>query len=155
MAEQETTREQRATTTRANEARPKTWVPVGTLPVPQKDDGYTYRWLRKSAYGIEDPTNMSKKLREGWEPVNPKEHPELALFLDPRQRQQATLVEVGGLILGRMPREMAEARTKYYEQVTKSQMVSIDQQLANEQQDARMPIFSNRQTKVTGFGRGS
>jgi hypothetical protein len=39
--------------------------------------------------------------------------------------------------------------------MTNQQMKSVDQQLANEQTDSRMPIFNNRQTKVSSFGRGS
>lgn len=145
----------RDSTKRAVAERPATWAPASTLPTPTRNDGYVYRWLRRSAFGAEDPTNMSKKMREGWEPVSPKEHPELALYADPRQRGESSMVEVGGLILARIPREQAEARRRYYESLTNQQMQSIDQQLANEQTDSRMPIFNERRTKVTGFGRGS
>lgn len=145
----------RDSTKRDAAARPITWKPSSTLPVPKSTDDWVFRWIRRSFFGSEDPTNMSKKMREGWEPVDPKEHPELALFVDARQRGHSSLIEVGGLILSRMPREMAEARRKYFENLTAQQMQSIDQQLANEQTDSRMPIFNNRQTKVTSFGRGS
>lgn len=155
MAEHTQDRTPRDSTKRAVSERPMTWKPSSTLPVPKADDNYVYRWIRRSFYGSEDPTNMSKKMREGWEPVSPKEHPELALFADTRQRGEATMVEVGGLILARMPREMAEARRKYYETLTAQQMQSVDQQLANEQTDSRMPIFNDRRTKVSNFGRGS
>jgi hypothetical protein len=115
-----------------------------------------YRWLRTSFLGMEDPSNMSKKMREGWEPVSSKEHPELAMYQDPRFRSDtSTLVEVGGLILARLPKERAEARRQYYADLTNQQMQSVDQQLANEQTDSRMPIFNNRTTKVSRFGRGS
>lgn len=155
MAEQMQDRTPRDSTKRVTSERPTTWKPSSTLPIPKTDDNYVYRWIRRSFFGSEDPTNMSKKMREGWEPVSPKEHPELALFADARQRGDATLVEVGGLILARMPREMAEARRKYYESLTAQQMQSVDQQLANEQTDSRMPIFNDRRTKVSNFGRGS
>ena len=145
----------RELTKRTVDERNTPWKPANTLPVPEKSDAYVYRWLRKSYLGVEDPSNMSKKMREGWEPVDPKEHPELAMYQDPRQRNQAQLVEVGGLILARLPRERAEARRKYYADMTNQQMQSVDQQLANEQTDSRMPIFNNRQTKVSSFGRGS
>lgn len=155
MAETTQDRTPRELTKRTVDERGTPWRPASTLPVPEKSDGYVYRWLRKSYLGVEDPSNLSKKTREGWEPVDPKEHPELAMYSDPRQRGQAQLVEVGGLILARLPRERAEARRKYYAELTESQMKSVDQQLANEQTDSRMPIFNNRQTKVSSFGRGS
>lgn len=140
---------------RAIEERPGPWQPAATLPVPEKSDGFVYRWLRKSCLGMEDPTNMSRQMREGWEPVDPKEHPELALYADSKQRGQPQLVEVGGLILARLPAERNEARKKYYADLTARQMQSVDQQLMNEQTDSRMPIFNNRTTKVSQFGRGS
>lgn len=156
MAEEaRTDRTPRDSTKREAAARTVTWKPSSTLPVPKATDDWVFRWIRRSFFGNEDPTNMSKKLREGWEPVDPKEHPELALFIDARQRGNSTLIEVGGLILARMPREMAEARRRYFESLTAQQMQSIDQQLANEQTDSRMPIFNNRQTNVSQFGRGS
>lgn len=145
----------RAQTQRAITERGAPWKPSSTLPIPDKNDGYAYRWLRRSYLGVEDPSNMSKKMREGWEPVDPKEHPELATYMDPRQRGQSQMVEVGGLILARLPRERAEARRAYYANLTEQQMQSVDQQLANEQTDSRMPIFNNRQTKVSSFGRGT
>lgn len=145
----------RADATREVQKRPMTWKPSSALPVPRQDSEWVYRWIRKTYFGSDDPTNMSRKMREGWEPVNPNEHKELALFTDPRQRQHAQMVEVGGLILARMPREMAEARRKYYEQITQQQMKSIDERLAAEQTDSRMPIFNERRTKVSNFGRGS
>jgi hypothetical protein len=152
MADVRTPRE---STERAAEKTPQNWVPSSTLPTPKQDDGYTYRWLRRSYLGMEDPSNMSKKMREGWEPVSPKDHPELAMFMDPRERTKAEMIEVGGLILARIPRERAEARRRHYANMTQQQMQSVDQQLANEQQDARMPIFNNRTSKTSRFGSGS
>jgi hypothetical protein len=140
---------------RTVEERSAPWQPASTLPVPEKSDGFVYRWLRKSYLGMEDPSNMSKKIREGWEPVDPKDHPELAMYVDAKQRGQAQLVEVGGLILARLPKERNEARKRYYDNLTNQQMQSVDQQLMNEQTDSRMPIFNNRTTKVSQFGRGS
>lgn len=149
------TRAPRENTSREAAKRPATWRPSSALPTPKPNDDYVFRWIRKSYFGSDDPTNMSRKMREGWEPADPKEHPELALFIDNRQRQHAQLIEVGGLILARMPREMAEARRKYYEDMARQQMQSIDERLAAEQTDSRMPIFNERRTKVSSFGSGS
>jgi len=143
------------TTRQAAPARPATaWAPASTLPIPRKDDGYQYRWIRRTFFGQDDPTNMSKKMREGWEPVNPADHPELAMFTDARDRKAAGLIEVGGLILARIPRETAKARQRYYQGLADQQIRSVDQQLANEQVDARMPIFQERRSKTSSFGRG-
>ena len=67
-------RTNRALETREQETRPMTWKPASTLPVPQEQEGYKFRWIRRSMMGQEDPTNVSKKRREGWEPVRAEDH---------------------------------------------------------------------------------
>ena len=66
MAEQ---REDREQTTRAKAARKKRWARPETLPSPKPQDGFAFRWIRVSSLGQVDATNVSSKLREGWEPV--------------------------------------------------------------------------------------
>ena len=48
--------------------------------------------------GQSDPTNVSAKMREGWEPVRLSEHPELQLYATEGSRFEDS-VEVGGLML--------------------------------------------------------
>jgi hypothetical protein len=47
---------------------------------------------------------------------------------------------------------MVEARNAHYQQVTDSQMRSVDNTLMKAN-DPRMPLFNERKTKVT-FGKG-
>ena len=60
----------------------------------------------------------------------------------------------GGLMLCKAPKELAEERNEYYENQTKSQMQSVDNNLMREN-DPRMPLFNERTTKVTNFGKGT
>ena len=46
---------------------------------PKKEE---YRWIRTSALGQSDMTNVSSKFREGWEPVKLEDHPELKILPD-------------------------------------------------------------------------
>ena len=77
----------------------------------QKTDGLL-SGFRISTQGQDDPTNYSKKLREGWEAVPIEDAPEMAhLVLDPKPRFKGK-VEVGGLLLCRMPENMAKQRNE-------------------------------------------
>ena len=142
----------RSLETREQDARPMTWKPASTLPVPQEQESYNFRWIRRSMLGQEDPTNVSKKRREGWEPVRAEDHPELVLYLDQNARDSG-LVEVGGLILCKMPSEMVQQRNAHYGKATQQQSDAVDNSFMREN-DARMPLFREKNSKVT-FGSGS
>ena len=142
----------RALETREHDVRPQTWKPASTLPVPLEQDGYKFRWIRRSMLGQEDPTNVSKKRREGWEPVRAEDHPEMVLFLD-QSAKDSGLVEVGGLILCKMPAEMVQQRNQYYGNAAQQQADAVDNNFMREN-DPRMPLFRERNSKVT-FGSGS
>jgi hypothetical protein len=61
-------------------------------------------------------------------------------------------------MLCKAPVEMIAARNEYYETQNARQMESVDQSLFN-QNDPRMPLFSDRKTRVTRgrqeFGTGT
>lgn len=148
MAQDRTPREVQ---TRKAEERPMQWKPADLLPEPTRQDGWEYKWIRKSMAGVSDPTNMSRSMREGWEPCRLEDHPELMLAVDVDAKNSG-LVEVGGLILCKIPKEMWEQRTAYYLAQANGQMESVDAQL-DSQNDPRMPMFRERDSKVT-FGNG-
>jgi hypothetical protein len=81
---------------------PKTWQPASTLPEPDKQPGYDYRWVRVSTLNQSDPRNISAKLREGYEPVRIEEQPQFQLFIDPNSRFKDN-IEVAGLLLCKVP----------------------------------------------------
>jgi len=145
-------REIRDLQTREATSRKKLWQPADLLPAPNPQEGYEFRWIRKSMMGQSDPTNMSRSFREGWEPCRLEDHPELALSVD-KDAKNSGQVEVGGLILCKMPTEMVLARNAYYQQHTQAQMDSVDSALMREN-DPRMPLFKEAKSTVS-FGRGS
>lgn len=132
--------------------RPEQWAPASALPEIKKEPGWAYRWVRTSMMGQADATNVSSKMREGWEPVKLSEHPELQLFVDQQNTRIKDSVEVGGLILCKTPEEFIEQRTAYFNKQTQSQTESVDNSFMKEN-DARMPLFSQKSTK-TSFGKG-
>jgi hypothetical protein len=102
--------------------------------------------------GQADPTNVSKKMREGWVPVRAADHPELMLF----GADLSGNVEIGGLMLCKMSAEMAQARDEYYNNQAQNQMESVDNHFMRNS-DPRMPLFSDRKSSSSkgGFGSGS
>ena len=149
MAEQN--REKRDLTTRASTTRPTKWMPPQLLPDPTPEPGYAYRWIRISTLNKDDATNVSSKLREGWEPVRASDHPEIRIFGTDDKRFPDS-VQVGGLMLCKTPIEFAEQRDAYYREQADMQMQSVDNTYMREN-DPRMPMFKERRTEVT-FGKG-
>ena len=137
--------------TREQVERPKQWMPPQLLPEPTPEPGYAFRWIRVSTLNKNDPTNVSSKLREGWEPVKASDHPEIRLFGMGNENFPDS-VEVGGLLLCKTPAEFVEQRDAYYRQQTDAQMQSVDNTFMREN-DPRMPMFKERSSKVT-FGKG-
>ena len=138
--------------TREKDVRKKAWVRPETLPNPTPEDGYVYHWVRISTMGQADTGNVSSKLREGWEPCKATSHPEITMVTVENERFAENVV-IGGLMLCKAPTELIEERSSHYQQQTDAQMHSVDNSLMREN-DPRMPLFNNRQTKVT-FGNGT
>ena len=131
--------------------RKQAWRRPELLPSPTPQAGYTFHWVRISTRGQSDATNVSSKLREGWEPVRAVDHPEIFLSSIENERFKDNVV-IGGLLLCKAPEELVKERNEYYAQQTKSQMIAVDQSLMREN-DPRMPLFNERKTTVT-FGKG-
>lgn len=146
------TRVAREQTTRETAVRKKTWQRPEVLPSPNPEPGYEFRWIRVSTQGQVDATNVSSKLREGWEPCLAKDHPEITMVTIENQRFKDNIV-IGGLMLCKAPVEMVEERNDFFNQQTRAQIQSVDNNFMREN-DPRMPLFNERKTKVT-FGSGN
>jgi hypothetical protein len=137
--------------TRATYERPTAWAQPELLPEPDKQAGFSYRWIRVASLNQADPRNLSAKLREGWEPVAIEEQPQFQLLVDPNSRYKDN-IEIGGLLLCKTPDEFVEQRNKHYAAQTEAQMAAVDNTLMR-QSDPRMPLFNERKT-TTSFGKG-
>ena len=142
----------RNTEERESNTRKKAWERPTVLPDPTPEEGYRFHWVRISTMGQPDSTNVSSKLREGWEPVRAEDHPEIFSDTVADARFKDNVI-VGGLMLSKAPEELVQERTEYYENLTESQMRSVDNSLMREN-DPRMPLFQDRKSKVT-FGKGN
>jgi hypothetical protein len=151
VAEKAQNRLVRELDTRESFARPTAWRPPETLPSPDDRPGWKHRWVRISMLGQADPGNTSSKLREGYEPVKAEEYPELLVHASTEGRFKGN-IEVGGLLLCRIPEEFLKQRDAYYANQNKAQMESVDNNFLKDS-DPRMPLFSDKKSKVT-FGSG-
>ena len=86
MTDERAAREPRSLENRENDTRDKAWEPASLLPDPDPQDGWVFRWIRTSMVGSPDNTNVSKRFREGWEPVKATDHPEITLVTIENER---------------------------------------------------------------------
>ena len=138
----------RATTFQRAEA----WRPPELLPMPDERPAWKHRYIRLSTLGTPDASNISSKLREGYEPCKAEDYPELMMHATTECRFKGG-IEVGGLLLCRIPEEFLKQRAAYYEKQAQAQVDSVDNNFLREN-DPRMPLFSEKKTKVS-FGSGS
>ena len=146
------TRVERDSDTREVFKRAEEWKPAGLLPEFKKSPGWAYRWIRISLLNQADNLNMSSKMREGWEPVNIADHPELKFMVD-REPKLKDSIEIGGLVLCKMPEEFVAQRKAYYRHRTDAQTQAVDNTFMK-QNDARMPLFQEKKSEVRKFGKG-
>ena len=139
----------RAAGTRSKTERPKEYKPPSSLDAPPAPDGFRHRWIRAESLGFNDTKNIHGRLRSGYELVRADEYDseEYPTVLDGKY---AGVIGVGGLLLARIPEELAQARVDYQKKLSEGQDESIETDLLKDQ-DKRMPIKIDRNSKQT-FG---
>ena len=147
--ENEKIKTSRASAARVKQEKPKVWTPPSSLDAPPAPDGYRHRWIRAESMGQDDTKNMSGKIRSGWELVRADEYPD-STYPTMADGIYAGVIGVGGLLLARIPEELAKSREAYFQQVTQDRNDALDNDVLKEQHPS-MPINQERQTRVT-FG---
>ena len=139
----------RANQTRSKSERPKVWVPPSSLDAPPAPKGFRDRWIRAESVGFDDTKNISGKLRSGWELVRSDEYQD-SDYPVVKDGKYAGVIGVGGLLLARIPEELAKQRDEYFKKQTEARDEAVENDLMREQHPS-MPINVDRQTRVT-FG---
>ena len=139
----------RASQTRTAEKRPTTWTPPSSLDAPPAPAGFRHRWIRTEVLGFDDTKNMSGKMRSGWELVRSDEYPD-SEYPVVKDGKYAGVIGVGGLVLARIPEEIAKSLEAYFRKQIEAREEAIENDLYKDQHKS-MPINSDRQTRVT-FG---
>jgi len=141
--------------TRAAEVKPaeqkKVWTPPSYLDTPNAPNGFRHRWVRTEILGFVDTKNIQGRLRSGYELVRADEFPEED-YPAITDGKYAGVIGHGGLVLTRVPEEIARQRSDYYADQARDQQAAIDADLAKEQHNS-MPITVDRDTRVTFGGK--
>ena len=140
----------RASQTRSKSERPKVWVPPSSLDEPPAPDGFRDRWIRAEVMGFQDTKNISGRLREGYELVRAEEVENSSDYPVLEEGRYKGVIGVGGLLLAKVPEEIAKQRQEYMTRRHADRSKAVDHDLMKEQ-DKRMPINIERQSRVT-FG---
>jgi len=142
-------------TSRASQTREKisekkkVWTPPSSLDAPPAPTGFRHRWVRAESLGFNDTKNVSGRIRQGYELVRADEYPE-ADYPVVEDGKYSGVIGVGGLVLTRVPEEIAKQRQAYYAEQGMEQVQALDNDLMKEQHQS-MPINIDRQSRVT-FG---
>ena len=139
----------RASQTREKETRKKVWTPPSALDAPPAPTGFRHRWIRAESIGFQDTKNISGRIRSGYELVRSDEYPE-SDYPVVEDGKYKGVIGVGGLVLARVPEEIAQQRSDYYAQQHKEKVEAMDNDLMKEEHPS-MPIDIDRQSRVT-FG---
>ena len=139
----------RASQTKAKTAKKVVWTPPSSLDAPNAPAGYRHRWIRAEVMGFDDSKNMAAMIRSGYELVRADEYPEED-YPVMKEGKYAGMIGVGGLVLARIPEEIAKARQTYFDKQNEAKEEAIKHDILKEQHPS-MPISQERQTRVT-FG---
>ena len=148
MTNEETKKPLRAAITRTKTERPKEYKPPSSLDAPQAPDGFRHRWIRAESMGFNDTKNIHGRLRSGYELVRADEYDseEYPVVVDGKH---AGVIGVGGLLLARIPEELAQQRMDYQKRQTDGQDEAVESDLLRDQ-DNRMPMKFERSSKNFG-----
>ena len=149
MSNENEKRTSRASQTREKTAKKKVWSPPSSLDAPPAPTGFRHRWVRAESLGFNDTKNVSGRIRQGYELVRADEYPD-SDYPVVEDGKYAGVIGVGGLVLTRVPEEVAKQRQDYYAKQGMEQVQALDNDLMKEQHQS-MPINIDRQSRVT-FG---
>jgi len=135
----------------APKVKPKVWAPPSYLDTPNAPEGFRHRWVRIEILGFVDTKNIQGRLRSGYELVRVDEYPndDFPAIADGKY---AGVIGHGGLVLTRVPEEIARQREEYYRKQAQDQVDATDNDLLKEQ-DNRMPIDIDRSSRTFGGKR--
>ena len=138
----------RAAVTRSKTERPKEYKPPSSLDAPTAPDGFRHRWIRAESMGFNDTKNIHGRLRSGYELVRADEYNDDS-FPTVLDGKYAGVIGVGGLLLARIPEELAQSRVDYQRRQTEGQDEAVENDLLRDQ-DKRMPMKFERSSKNFG-----
>ena len=127
----------------------KVRTPPTSLDATKAQTGFRHRRQRAESLGFNDSKNIQGRLRSGYELVRSDEYPDSDYPIVEDGKYKG-VIGVGGLVLARVPEEIAQQRNEYYAKQHSDKVEAMDNDLMKEQHPS-MPIDIDRQSRVT-FG---
>lgn len=94
------------------------------IPLHEIPEGLTYEWKRFSTVGEEDHFYLSQMRQQGWEPVDPRNHPTWV----PAGYDKPNIIR-GGLILMERPAELTKEAREEVRSESRQRMFEAEQRL--------------------------
>lgn len=94
------------------------------IPMEEIPEGLNYEWKRWENVGQQDPFYIAQMREQGWEPVNPKRHPN---WVPPGYKEPHIIK--GGQILMERPMELTLEARKELRQLSRRQVREAEQRL--------------------------
>jgi hypothetical protein len=138
----------RAANIRSKTERPKEYKPPSSLDAPPAPDGFRHRWIRAESMGFNDTKSIHGRLRSGYELVRADEY-DSNTYPTVLDGKYAGVIGVGGLLLARIPEELAQSRVAYQQRQTEGQNEALENDLLKDQ-DKRMPMKYEHSSKNFG-----
>jgi hypothetical protein len=138
----------RAASIRSKTERPKEYKPPSSLDAPPAPDGFRHRWIRAESMGFNDTKSIHGRLRSGYELVRADEY-DSESYPTVLDGKYAGVIGVGGLLLARIPEELAQSRVAYQQRQTEGQNEALENDLLKDQ-DKRMPMKYEHSSKNFG-----
>jgi len=138
----------RAANIRSKTERPKEYKPPSSLDAPPAPDGFRHRWIRAESMGFNDTKSIHGRLRSGYELVRADEY-DTDTYPSVLDGKYAGVIGVGGLLLARIPEELAQQRVDYQHKQTEGQNEALENDLLKDQ-DKRMPMKYEHSSKNFG-----
>ena len=127
------------------------WRPSNLLEAPEPRPGFKQRWIATMVLGQEQPTNVAKRMREGWQPRDLKTVKNAQNFPTIEHGKFAGFIGIEGMVLCEMPEEMVNERNEYYAKMTENLMRSVEQDIHRAESPGN-PITKTFKSEVTRGG---
>ena len=127
------------------------WRPSNLLEAPEPRPGFAQRWVATMVLGQETPTNVAKRMREGWQPRSAKSIKDSQHFPTIEHGKFAGHIGIEGMVLCEMPTEMVNQRNEYYANMTDNLMTSVEQDM-NRAETPGQPITRSFKSRVSSDG---
>lgn len=124
--------------------------PMSDLPIPDPQPGFTHRYIRVSNNQQADTRNMGRRFAEGWTPCGVEEQPRVAKLLGRYGVNADGNIEIGGLMLCKLPTEIKQARDRYYSTAAQNQIDAVNTTYMRDE-NRRMPKLAPEHNTTVSF----